>query len=51
MGYNGTVPQLFLDFKKTYNSIRREVLDGILTVKLVWLIKNVSQHLSDACPI
>jgi hypothetical protein len=28
--YNGTVHQLFLDFKKAYNSVRREVLYNIL---------------------
>jgi hypothetical protein len=29
--YNGTVHQLFIDFKKAYNSVRREVLYNILT--------------------
>jgi hypothetical protein len=28
--YNGTVHQLFIDFKNAYNSIRREVLHIIL---------------------
>jgi hypothetical protein len=28
--YNGTIHQLFIDFKKTYNSVRREVLYNIL---------------------
>jgi hypothetical protein len=28
--YNGTVPQLFIDFKKAYDSVRREVLYKIL---------------------
>jgi hypothetical protein len=28
--YNGTVHQLFIDFKKAYDSVRREVLYGIL---------------------
>jgi hypothetical protein len=28
--YNGTVHQLFIDFKKAYNSVRREVLHNIL---------------------
>jgi retron-type reverse transcriptase len=42
--YNGTVHQLFIDFKKTYDSVRREVLHNILIEfgiprKLVWLIK------------
>jgi hypothetical protein len=42
--YNGTVRQLFIDFKKTYNSIKREVLYNILLecgipTKLVRLIK------------
>jgi hypothetical protein len=43
-GYHGTVPQLFIDFKKAYDSVRREVLCNILNEfgiprKLVGLIK------------
>jgi hypothetical protein len=43
-GYNGTAHQLFIDFKKAYDSIRREVLYNILIEfemprKLVGLIK------------
>jgi hypothetical protein len=42
--YNGTVHQLFIDFKKAYDSIKREVLYNILVEfcipkKLVRLIK------------
>jgi hypothetical protein len=42
--YNETVHQLFVDFKKAYDSVRREVLYSILIdrgvpMKLVWLIK------------
>jgi hypothetical protein len=42
--YNGTVHQLFIDFKKAYDSVRREVLYNILIEfgiprKLVGLIK------------
>jgi hypothetical protein len=42
--YNGTVHQLFIDFKKAYDSIKREVLYRILIAfgiptKLVGLIK------------
>jgi hypothetical protein len=42
--YNGTVHQLFIDFKKAYDSIKREVLYSILVEfgipkKLVRLIK------------
>jgi sorting nexin-29 len=42
--YNGTVHQLFIDFKKAYDSVRREALYNILTGfgiprKLVGLIK------------
>jgi hypothetical protein len=38
--YNGTVHQLFVDFKKTYDSVSREVLYNILigsgvTMKLI----------------
>jgi hypothetical protein len=29
--YNGTVHQLFIDFKKAYDSVRRKVLYNILT--------------------
>jgi hypothetical protein len=29
--YNGTVHQLFIDFKKAYDSVKREVLYNILT--------------------
>jgi hypothetical protein len=42
--YNGTVHQLFIDFKKAYDSVRREVLHNILIEfgiprKLVGLMK------------
>jgi hypothetical protein len=42
--YNGTVHQLFIDFKKAYDSIKREVLYNILLEfsipkKLVRIIK------------
>jgi hypothetical protein len=42
--YNGTEHQLFIVFKKAYDSVRREVLYNILIEfkiprKLVWLIK------------
>jgi hypothetical protein len=42
--YNETVHQLSVDFKKAYNSVRRELLYNILTefgipMKLVRLIK------------
>jgi hypothetical protein len=42
--YNGTVHQLFIDFKKVYDSVKREVLYNILLEfgipkKLVRLIK------------
>jgi len=42
--YNGTVPQLFVDFEKAYDSVRREVLYNIiiqigLRRELVRLIK------------
>jgi hypothetical protein len=64
--YNGTVHQLFIDFKKAYDSVRREVLYNILIefgipIKLVRLIKMclnepyskvlISKHLSDSFPI
>jgi hypothetical protein len=42
--YNGTVHQLFIDFKKAYDSVKREVLYNILLEfgipkELVWIIK------------
>jgi hypothetical protein len=64
--YNGTVHQLFTDFKKAYESVGREVLYNILTEfgiprKLVRLIKmclnetyskiRICKHLSGAFPI
>jgi hypothetical protein len=44
MEYNGTVHQLYIDYKKAYDSVRREVLYNILIEfgiprKLVGLIK------------
>jgi hypothetical protein len=60
--YNGTVHQLFIDFKKAYDSIRRETLYNILIEfgtprKLVGIIKiclnetcsrvQIGQYLSD----
>jgi sorting nexin-29 len=64
--YNGTVHQLFIDFKKTYDSVRREVLYSILIEfgiprKLVRLIKTclnetysterIGKYQSDKFPI
>jgi hypothetical protein len=64
--YNGTVHQLFVDFKKAYDSLKREVLYNILPKfcipkKLVRLIKmclnetfskiRVDNHLLDDFPI
>jgi len=64
--YNEAVHQLFIDFKKTYYSFRREVLYNILIefgipMKLESLIKmhlngtcnrvRVGKHLSDIFPI
>ena len=64
--YNEAVHQLFIDFKKTYDSDRREVLYNILIefaipMKMVRLIKlcltemysriQVGKHLSDVFPI
>ncbi|KAJ4428767.1 hypothetical protein ANN_25760 [Periplaneta americana] len=66
MEYKGTVHQLFTDFKKAYDSVKREVLYNILIEfgipkKLVRLIKmclgetysrvRIGQFLSDAFPI
>jgi hypothetical protein len=64
--YNETVHQLFIDFKKAYDSVRREVLCNILIefgvpMKLVRLIKmclnetyskvRIGKHLSEGFPI
>jgi hypothetical protein len=64
--YNGTVHQLFIDFKKAYDSIRREVLYGIrielgIPRKLVGLIQmclnetcstlRIGKYQSDKFPI
>jgi hypothetical protein len=64
--YNGTVHQLFIDFKKAHNSVRREVLYSILIEfgiprKLVGLIKtcfnetystvHIGKYQSDKFPI
>jgi hypothetical protein len=64
--YNETVHQLFIDFKKSYDSLRIEVLYNILKefgipMNLVRLIKiclnetyskvRLSKHLSDSFPI
>jgi hypothetical protein len=63
--YNETVHQLFIDFKKAYNSVRREVLYNNLEfgipMKLVRLIKMclnetynkacIGKHLYDSFPI
>jgi hypothetical protein len=66
MEYNQAVHLLFVDFKKVYDSVRREVLYNILIefgipIKLVSLIKmclnetysrvQVGKHLSDMFPI
>jgi hypothetical protein len=64
--YNGTVHQLFIDFKKAYDSVRREVLYNILIEfgiprKLVGLIQlclnetystvHIGKYQSDKFPI
>jgi hypothetical protein len=48
--YNETVHQLFVDFKKTYDSVWREILYSILLefevpMKLVWLNKMCSNEI------
>jgi hypothetical protein len=63
--YNEAVHQLFIDFKKAYDSVRREVLYNIfiecgIPMKLVRLVKmcvsetysriRVGKHLSDTIP-
>jgi hypothetical protein len=64
--YNETVHQLFIEFKKAYDSVRREVLYNIFIeygepINLVRLIKmclketyskvRIGKHLSDSFPI
>jgi hypothetical protein len=66
MEYNETVHQLFVAFKKAYDSVRREVLNRILIefgipMKLVRLIEiclnetyskvRIGKHLSDSFPV
>ena len=66
MEYNAAVHQLFIDFKKAYNSVRREgwyniLIESGIPMKLVRLIKmclnescsrvRVGKHLSDMFPI
>ena len=66
MGINKTVHRLFIDFKKLYDSVRREVFYNILfefgiPKKLVSLIKmcmnetystvQIGKHLSDMLPV
>jgi hypothetical protein len=59
--YNETIHQLFIDFKKAYDSVRREVLYNILIefgapLKLMCLNNtyskvHIDKHLSDSFPI
>jgi hypothetical protein len=64
--YNETVHQLFVGFKKAYDSVRRDVLYSILMgfgipMKLVRLFKiclnetyskvRIGKHFSDSCPV
>jgi hypothetical protein len=64
--YNETVHQLFIDFKKAYDSVKGKVLYNILIefrvpIKLLRLIKmclnetyskvRIGKHLSDSLPI
>jgi hypothetical protein len=54
--YNGTVHQLFVDFKKTYDSVRREVLYNVLIkfgthAELVTLIKICLNGTHSFCPM
>jgi sorting nexin-29 len=64
--YNETIHQLFIDFKKAYDSVRREILYNILIergvpMKLVRFIKmclietynevRIAKHLSDNFPV
>jgi hypothetical protein len=64
--YNETVQQLFIDFKKAYDSVRREVFYKIIfefgvTMKLIGLIKmclnepnskvSIDNHFCDTLPI
>jgi hypothetical protein len=54
--YNGTVHQLFIDFKKAYDSVRREALYNILTEfgiprKLLGLIRMCLNETYSRVPI
>jgi len=53
LGYNEEVHQLFIDFKKTYDSVKREVLYKILIEfgiprKIVRLIKMRLKHIAES---
>jgi hypothetical protein len=64
--YNETAHQLFIDFKKAYDSISRKVLwhnliEFVVPMKVVRLIKmclnemyskaHIGKHLTEKCPI
>jgi hypothetical protein len=66
LAYNETEHQLFIDFKRAYDSVRMEILYNILTefgipMKLIRLIKmclhetyskfHIGKHLSDSFPL
>jgi hypothetical protein len=49
--YNGTVHQLFIDFKKAYDSVRKEMLYSILTEFVVPMksVRLVEMCLNETC--
>jgi hypothetical protein len=49
--YNGAVHQLFIDFKKAYNTVMEEVLDNIFIINYTYTEVHTGERFHDACLI